>query len=132
MNANEYDKEIPAMTTTESTSTMPLSADDAMQNPLKKKPLAIREAAENAGDVLCALIISGDMYPTGHALILERAAFDLTQHSEPDLVQLGYLMGMEAVLATPAEVLGQVLHTKARELRAQLAVGMPQINAFDH
>jgi hypothetical protein len=49
-------------------------------------------------------------------------------HGNSDIAQLGYLIAMEVVLATPPNVLGQVLHMKARELRATLAEGMPRIN----
>ncbi len=100
-----------------------------MDTTLNCKPLAIRDAADEAGDIMCALTTSDGPYFTDQALILDSAAHDLIQHADPDLVQLGYLMSMEAVLITPAEQLGQILHARARELHAQLAEGMPRINA---
>ncbi len=100
-----------------------------MDTTLNCKPLAIRDAAAYAEDIMSALTTSDGPYFTDQALILDTTAHGLIQQDDPDLVQFGYFMSMEAVLVTPAEVLGQILHAKARELHAHLAEGMPRISA---
>jgi hypothetical protein len=66
------------------------------------KPLDIRDAAEAASDIICALNIPDLPHLTDHGRLLDRAATSLMQSRRRPITQLGYLMSMEAVLLTSA------------------------------